>query len=162
MVRVAQQFVQAGDLLQAINHLVQNSMAEKKTKAKSPSRGLGALVSKITRRKPAAPKRAAKSKRQAAPAPKAATASPARNKSQAKTKGKGAPPPAPDKVKRKPTSITITRPEATRPPLVELPPRKLEAPIGAPSILLPKGGQAVSPNPILRWMYVGGATRYEV
>src|SRR5581483_5680660 len=80
--------------------------------------------------------------------------------------GKGAakqPPAPPDKVKKKPPSITITRPEATRPPVVVLPPPKVEAPIGAPSILVPKGGQPTnSLTPILRWMYVGGATRYEV
>lgn len=82
-----------------------------------------------------------------------------------------APPPANSKLpqptpvpgKRKPPSITITRPEAMRPPPVILPPPKVEAPIGAPLILLPKGGQpAPSLTPILRWMYVGGATRYEV
>ncbi|MBI4671846.1 MAG: hypothetical protein HY741_09305 [Chloroflexi bacterium] len=69
----------------------------------------------------------------------------------------------PPNGKRKPPSITITRPEVTRPPLVILPPRKVEAPIGAPSILLPKGGQPItSLTPIFRWMYVGGATRYEI
>ncbi len=66
-------------------------------------------------------------------------------------------------VKKKPPSITITRPEVTRPPVVLPPPRPLEAPIGAPSILLPKGGLPItSLTPILRWMYVGGATEYEV
>jgi hypothetical protein len=69
----------------------------------------------------------------------------------------------PPNGKRKPTSITITRPEATRPPLVQMPQPKVEPPIGAPSILMPKGGLAVnSLTPVFRWMYVGGATRYEV
>ncbi len=66
-------------------------------------------------------------------------------------------------VKRKPPSITITRPEVTRPPLVQMPTPKNEPPIGAPNILLPKGGLPVtSLTPSLRWMYVGGATRYEI
>lgn len=66
-------------------------------------------------------------------------------------------------VKRKPPSITITRPEVTRPPLVQMPTPKNEPPIGAPNILLPKGGLAVpSLTPSFRWMYVGGATRYEI
>lgn len=74
------------------------------------------------------------------------------------------PPPAPPpSAKRKPPSITITRPEATRPPAAQMPPPKFEAPVAAPLILLPKAGQPVSsPTPIFRWMYVGGATRYEV
>lgn len=78
---------------------------------------------------------------------------------------KGAPPKsdAAQSVKRKPPSITITRPEVTRPPLAQMPTPKNEPPIGAPNILLPKGGSTVaSLTPSLRWMYVGGATRYEI
>lgn len=42
-------------------------------------------------------------------------------------------------------------------------PPKLTAPIAAPSLLQPKGGQPVNTlMPRLYWMYVGGATRYEV
>ncbi len=92
-------------------------------------------------------------------------AAPARSRAPKKGAKSAAKQPAapPDKVKKKPPSITITRPEATRPPVVVLPPPKVEAPIGAPSILVPKGGQPTnSLTPILRWMYVGGATRYEV
>lgn len=79
-------------------------------------------------------------------------------------KGQVAAAPVPEvPLKKKPPSITITRPEATRPPVVIPPPRPLEAPVGAPSILVPKGGSPISSlTPILRWMYVGGATRYEV
>lgn len=74
-----------------------------------------------------------------------------------------APQDATQPAKRKPPSITITRPEVTRPPLVQMPTPKNEPPIGAPNILLPKGGLPVlSLTPSLRWMYVGGATRYEI
>jgi hypothetical protein len=145
-------------------------MAEKKSKSKSraaPSKGVVGFLQKIVTRKSsggatraAAKPKPAKPKSKPATKPKA-NAKPA--KSPAASNGKPAAPPEPEKVKKKPPSITITRPEATRPPVVLPPPRELEAPIGAPSILLPKGGLPISSlTPILRWMYVGGATRYEV
>lgn len=88
-------------------------------------------------------------------------APPAKKIAQDKSVAKEVAPPPP--LKKKPPSITITRPEVTRPPVVIPPPRPLEAPISAPSILLPKGGSSIgSLTPNMRWMYVGGATRYEV
>lgn len=137
-------------------------MAAKKPKSKAApaKKNVNAARAKVPpKRAKSAPAKPAPAKRDAGSKSKAASAKPAKPP----VKGKGAPPPAPAQVKRKPPSITITRPEATRPPPVELPTPKLEAPIGAPNILLPKDGQAVPDGaPILRWMYVGGATRYEV
>lgn len=164
-------------------------MADKKTKSRSapkkakPQTGVVGLLKKIVDRRPAsAPKKARPPRKPAPPgaAPRRAARGGAPSPKQAakSQSGKAAPgteyraaPAArspvdsagPDKARRKPPSITITRPEATRPPVVQLPPPKLEAPVGAPSILLPKGGQSVaSLTPIFRWMYVGSATRYEV
>lgn len=110
---------------------------------------------KVAKRKPSKPKAPARAKEKPAPKDK---------KTKGKANGKTVAPPAPPvPMKKKPPSITITRPEATRPPVVLPPPRPLEAPIGAPSILIPKGGIPIaSLTPIFRWMYVGGATRYEV
>lgn len=139
-------------------------MAQKKAKSKTtPSKAVVGLLRKIVSRKaPASPQRAgSKTKAKSA-------AVNGKAKSNAKhTKLTNAKPaaalPEPEKVKKKPPSITITRPEQTRPPVVLPPPRPLEAPIGAPSILVPKAGLPIaSLTPILRWMYVGGADRYEV
>lgn len=114
-------------------------------------------------------KTTARPKAPSAPAPKKSASAPKKNapasKKNAPAPQKNAPskPEAAQSVKRKPPSITITRPEVTRPPLAQMPTPKNEPPIGAPNILLPKGGSTVaSLTPSLRWMYVGGATRYEV
>lgn len=141
-----------------------------KSKSKSTqtkSKGVVGLLKKIVNRKPAASSTRAKPKEKAVQEkPQAviktkADAKPAQGR--AVTNGKPAVAAEPEKVKKKPPSITITRPEATRPPVVLPPPRALEAPIGAPSILVPKSGQPPgSLTPIFRWMYVGGATRYEL
>lgn len=152
-------------------------MATQKTKTKSSKSGTGSGKRTTKGKSTAAPKRPA-SKAKAAPAAKAKPAAvlktkPAPNAQAGSARNsKAAPPPAPSNgkgaapaagLKKKPPSITITRPEVTRPPVVLPPPRPLEAPIGAPSILLPKDGLATGTlTPILRWMYVGGATRYEV
>lgn len=137
---------------------------KKKAKAKPKSKSVVGFLKQVVARKPkttspAPAKRAAKAKPKAQPKPKPVPkpekAAPAPNHK------KGAPPPPP--AKKKPPSITITRPEATRPPLVQMPTPKKEPPAGAPNILLPKSGLPVdSLTPILRWMYVGGATLYEV
>lgn len=156
-------------------------MAQSKTKAKAKpavAKGVVGMLKNLVARKPVAPARsvtkAKPAKTVAAKNAKAAAAPPSKNgkpsAAAATGKGKGgknvqpAPPPVPEPpVKKKPPSITITRPEQTRPPVVIPPPRPLEAPIGAPSILLPKGGQPISSlTPNFRWMYVGGATRYEI
>ncbi len=138
-------------------------MADKKNaKSKSTSRGVVGFLKKLAARdvkpRPSAPSKRAKASR--APQTKAA----AKVAKKAKPNGKAAVVPAQaPPVKKKPPSITITRPEVTRPPVVLPPPRPLEAPVGAPSILVPKGGLPISSlTPNLRWMYVGGATRYEV
>lgn len=138
-----------------------------KTQAPAKKQGVVGLLKKLVSRKPApSPRSGAKAK----PAAKAIKSAPVAKGKQAKvsapkaaTNGKAIAPVPEAPLKKKPPSITITRPEATRPPVVIPPPRPLEAPIGAPSILLPKGGAPIgSLTPILRWMYVGGATRYEV
>lgn len=162
-------------------------MATKKTKSKAPSQGVVGLLKKIVKGKSTAatarptPKikraKAAKAKPAAKTKPAAKAKAPSVKETRA-VSGKqakaavpvSAPVPANGKdavpvppVKKKPPSITITRPEVTRPPVVLPPPRPLEAPIGAPSILVPKDGAATtSLTPMLRWMYVGGATQYEV
>jgi hypothetical protein len=165
MVRLAGKFVETKSLRKELTQPMAQNKSKGKTKTKPESKGVVKLLKGLVTRKPAAsaaragtkPVPASKSQAKAKPAD---TRKPARGKTT--TNGK-APPAEPEKVKKKPPSITITRPEATRPPVVLPPPRPLEAPIGAPSILLPKGGLAInSLNPILRWMYVGGATRYEV
>jgi hypothetical protein len=128
------------------------SQSKVKAKAQTKSKGVVGLFKKIVKREPAAakPAKANRAKTTAPKAPKAA-------------KKKEAPPAPPPSEKKKPPSITITRPEVTRPPLVQMPTPKHEAPIGAPAILLPKGGQPVGTlTPVFRWMYVGGATHYEV
>lgn len=145
-------------------------MAKQKQKAakrgkSGDSKGVVSYIKRVVARKPKA-KTTAPTK--AKPAPAKANAS-AKSRT-AKTKSAPAPtnPTAQNAnagqpVKRKPPSITITRPEVTRPPLVQMPTPKKEPPAGAPNILLPKGGLPVtSLTPSLRWMYVGGATRYEV
>lgn len=122
-----------------------------KTKADAPRNGKNGPSPKSNARttKPSAPKSVAK------------TAPPVAKNAKGKPNVKEVAPPPP--LKKKPPSITITRPEVTRPPVVIPPPRPLEAPISAPSILLPKGGSSIgSLTPNMRWMYVGGATRYEV
>lgn len=139
-------------------------MAQKKAKSKTPpSKGVVGLLKKIVGRgSPASPRSAvSKNKTKGTDVKTKARANAKATKS---SNGKQvASPPEPDKVKKKPPSITITRPEQTRPPVVLPPPRPLEAPIGAPSILVPKAGLPIaSLTPIMRWMYVGGATRYEV
>lgn len=147
-------------------------MAEKKTKTKSkptPAKGVIGILKKLVTPKPAAARSGAKEKpvkaaaknAKAAPAEKVVKVKAAKN---GKVVAAPPPPPVPEvPVKKKPPSITITRPEQTRPPVVIPPPRPLEAPIGAPSILQPKGaGPIESLTPNLRWMYVGGATRYEI
>lgn len=142
-------------------------MPQKKTNTKStPVKGVVGLLKKMVGRKPAAPPRAKKQKAANPPAPARpkAKADVKPPKANAVPNGKQAVPAEPSvPVKKKPPSITITRPEVTRPPIVLPPPRPPEAPIGAPSILVPKDGLPItSLTPILRWMYVGGATRYEV
>ena len=138
-------------------------MADKKKSTTQKPGGVLGVLGKIVRRPTPQPKDG-KSK---VSKPPTRTAKKAQPKKSARTRGatqaakQSAP--EPEKAKKKPPSITITRPEAMRPPPVELPVPKQEAPVGAPSILLPKGGQAITTlTPILRWMYVGGATRYEV
>lgn len=151
-------------------------MADKKKENPAPKKGVVGFLKQVVKRNPkdaagTKPNRAAKPK-QAKPKteakPKSEVKRKAKTKSEAKPEKtvaapktkKGAPPPPP---KKKPPSITITRPEATRPPLVQMPTPKKEAPAGVPNILLPKGGLPVdSLTPSLRWMYVGGATHYEV
>lgn len=131
----------------------------------APSKGVVGFFKKIVSTKPTASGGSAASKTgaakpKAAPAPKPKpVAKPVKAQNgQDKTPVVVAPP-----GKKKPPSITITRPEVTRPPLVPMPVPKHEAPIGAPIVLQPKGGQSVnSLTPVFRWMYVGGATRYEV
>lgn len=138
-------------------------MADKKNKAKSKaapkSKGVVGRLKNIIKRKPAKNSGQPRKAR-----PKAVSGT--KKQKPASTNVKPAPAPvanANQPVKRKPPSITITRPEVTRPPLVQMPVPKNEPPIGAPSILVPKGGLPVpSLTPSLRWMYVGGATRYEV
>jgi hypothetical protein len=148
-------------------------MAQSKTKPKSkskpaPEKGVVGMLKKLVGAKPAAARSETKAKPAKAAVKKSAKTAPAAAvpKGKAAKNGKvAAPPPAVPEppVKKKPPSITITRPEQTRPPVVILPPKPLEAPIGAPSILLPKGGLPIaSLRPDLRWMYVGGATRYEI
>lgn len=147
-------------------------MATKKSKSPSSNKGKpGGFIDRLKATK-AKPKNAAAKTSKAKAAPSAKPAKPngkvaSADKGSAKGKpAKGETKAAsaePEKVKKKPPSITITRPEVTRPPVVLPPPRPLEAPIGAPSILVPKDGQPIpSLTPMLRWMYVGGATRYEV
>ncbi len=148
-------------------------MAAKKTKANSKSKGSsksgGSSKKSVSRKAVARPKRAvAKTKIAIAGSAKQAIAKNAKPTNGANGKpvaanGKPAVPTEPEKIKKKPPSITITRPEMTRPPAAQLPPPRVDPPIIAPSILLPKGGLPISSlTPILRWMYVGGATRYEV
>lgn len=156
-------------------------MATKKTKSKPPSKGVVGLLKKIVKGKSTAAPARPDSKNKQAKAAKTKPTTKSKTETAKKTKAtrgkpsQAAPPAVPpvptsDKAaveppapKKKPPSITITRPEVTRPPIVLPPPRPLEAPIGAPSILLPKDGiSASSLTPILRWMYVGGATQYEV
>lgn len=137
---------------------LKNILKHKPTKASGQPRKAKAKAASRTRnetavaKKQAAPKNQPASKNQPAP------------KNQFTPKNQPAQNADPGQpIKRKPPSITITRPEVTRPPLVQMPVPKNEPPIGAPSILVPKGGLAVpSLTPSLRWMYVGGATRYEV
>jgi hypothetical protein len=147
-------------------------MAAKKSKSNSSKGGAG-LAKKAASRKPRATARTKPASETAARAKQKAGAAQANAKPIVGARGaknaRNAPAPAnnkqqpPEQAKRKPPSITITRPEAMRPPPVILPPAKVEAPIGAPNILIPKGGQPIaSLTPDLRWMYVGGATRYEV
>lgn len=139
-------------------------MAQKKAKSKTPpSKGVVGLLKKIVGRSdPASPQRAVSKPKAKAPVAKA-KAKPNAKLGKPSNGKQVATPPEPEKVKKKPPSITITRPEQTRPPVVLPPPRPLEAPIGAPSILVPKAGLPIaSLTPIMRWMYVGGATRYEV
>lgn len=144
-------------------------MAQKKVKAKASSdKGVVGLLKKFVgggkTKKASAPKRSARKTappKKSKPKANAKQANPKLANAKSTPNGKAAAPAPP--VKKKPPSITITRPEVTRPPVVLPPPRPLEAPIGAPNILLPKGGLPItSLTPILRWMYVGGATRYEV
>ncbi len=121
------------------------------------------LLKKVVGGKSAALARAKKEKSSKPPVPVEAKPKAKAPKAAGAPNGKHAAPPEPEKVKKKPPSITITRPEVTRPPVVLPPPRPPEAPIAAPSILVPKDGLPIaSLTPILRWMYVGGATRYEV
>lgn len=138
-------------------------MAEKRSKSKTkspPARGVVGFLKNIVRAKPASTRAPKPARAKAEPRTKAVKAKSGRA---ARSAPKESAPAQPVPVKKKPPSITITRPEVTRPPIVLPPPRELEAPIGAPSILVPKGGLATtSLTPILRWMYVGGATRYEV
>lgn len=133
-------------------------MADKQSKSKSKkSKGVDGQSKKASQRKPTK----SEPKTNPTPKPRAAKLKAAKT-TEPKQVGSKTPAPQPD-GKRKPPSITITRPEVTRPPLVILPPPKVEAPKGAPFLLLPKGGQPItSLTPIFRWMYVGGAIRYEV
>lgn len=145
-------------------------MAAKKTnsKTKTATNSVVGRVKNIFARKPSAKSEAQTSKKTAAKRKaqtKETRAKPKEGKAKRSANGNVAAAAAATAVavKKKPPSITITRPEATRPPVVLPPPRPLEAPIGAPNILLPKDGAPItSLLPSLRWMYVGGATRYEV
>ncbi len=137
-------------------------MAQKKTQSKTTSSRGKAGTAKTHAAKPAARAGAKEKLSKAAPVKATKNGKAAAKASAVKTNGKQAALPAAG-AKKKPPSITITRPEVTRPPVVLPPPRPVEAPIGAPNILVPKGGLPVaSLTPILRWMYVGGATQYEV
>lgn len=164
MVRLAQRTIRARAVLPAIR-ASERAMATKKSKAKSkaaPAKGMVGLLKRIVTGKPTAKSSRGGVKKAAKPPVKRKGKTVAAPVATQAANGKSSPAQTPP-IKKKPPSITITRPEATRPPVVVPPPRVLEAPIGAPSILEPKvGPTAVSLTPILRWMYVGGATRYEV
>lgn len=137
-------------------------MAAKKSKPKSKPapKGVVGFLKRVVTGKPGAQAAPSQSKKAAKPKAQRSGKAPAEPKA---APAQAAPPADAAPVKKKPPSITITRPEVTRPPVVIPPPRPLEAPVGAPSILVPKGGlAATSLSPMMRWMYVGGATRYEV
>lgn len=168
MVRLAQRTVCPCTLQISIIKPKAIDMAQSKQKAapakkkNAKAQGVVAMLKRAVTRKP-------KAARPAVAKPKASRAKTASPKPRAaKTKTAPTPAPAPTPVaappaKRKPPSITITRPEVTRPPLVQMPTPKNEPPVGAPNILAPKGSLPVpSLTPSFRWMYVGGATRYEV
>jgi hypothetical protein len=138
-------------------------MAQKKNKSKSATSSGKARSKNQTKSKATAPKPKAGVKAASKPVARSGGQSPKIKSAKASAKPNGKQAAAEAPVKKKPPSITITRPEVTRPPVVLPPPRPVEAPIGAPSILVPKGGLPItSLTPILRWMYVGGATQYEV
>ncbi len=143
----------------AIDMAQSKQKAVKAKKKSAEPKGVMGILKRAVTRKPSAA-------RAAAAKPKARRAKPAAPPKPRAAKTKSAPAPIPDAApptKRKPPSITITRPEVTRPPLVQMPTPKNEPPVGAPNILAPKGSLPVpSLTPSFRWMYVGGATRYEV
>lgn len=136
----------------------------KSNKKENASKGVVGRLKNIIRREPkatASKPKAAPSKEKKAKAKPAATPKTTAARKNGASAAQAPEPNVP--AKRKPPSITITRPEVTRPPLVQMPTPKNEPPIGAPNILVPKGGLPVNTlTPSLRWMYVGGATRYEV
>lgn len=66
------------------------------------------------------------------------------------------------KAEARPPSPPPAEPRRLVPPPT-LPTADAEAPKNAPRLFVPRPGQAVETlTPSLRWMYVGGATRYEV
>lgn len=94
------------------------------------------------------------------PVPARAKKAPAKIKSGAPIKTAAA------ATKSKPDARTPSPPPAEPRRLVpppSLPTAEAEAPKYAPRLFVPRAGQAVETlTPSLRWMYVGGATRYEV
>jgi hypothetical protein len=141
-------------------------MADKKKSSKSQPKtkgGVGAARKRVSSRAPASAEKSGTKGKNAPSGQAQGKVKDAKKAAPMNGKQPNKQPLALNNQKRKPPSITITRPEVTRPPAVQMPVPKAEAPAGAPSLLLPRGGEAIrTVTPIFRWMYVGGATRYEV